>query len=285
MKLRDIALAVFVAFAWGSYFAVSKLTLTSFPPLLFGALRFFLIFLCTCPFFFRDKIPLKQILLLGTVTFFNLWALNYAIHLSHSLAPIILIDELTVPFSALLGMYFFKEKVTVKDLIGISIALIGLYIVIDNRSIEQVCNDAVMFTIIASALFAYYNLLVKKMSQFNSITIISQLSLVVAIQSFITSFWQEIWPHPSELELSSIIALCYSAIICGVISYYIWFYLLKKHPLSKIVPFILLVPVFGCLTTSLVLRESIEPAVLCGGIIVIIGLTIIELKNYAKNES
>ena len=228
MKIKDIILAVFVAFTWGSYFIVSKLTLNSFPPLLFGALRFFLVFLFTSPFFFKDKPPIKSILILGIITFVNLLTLNYAINLSQSLAPIILINEIVVPFSVILGVYYFKEKFTLKDLAGIIIALIGLTIVINKRSIENVSLVAVTLTITASMLFSIYSLLIKKLATFNILSLISQISLIVAIEFFIASSWQESWPVLAAIEIPSIFALLYSVIICSIMSHYIWFYLLRR---------------------------------------------------------
>lgn len=282
MKLKDIILAIFVAFAWGSYFTISKITLESFPPLLFGGLRFFLTFLFTFPFFFKNKIPILQVMLLSIITFFNLIALNYAINLSSNLAPIILINELAVPFSALLGMYFLKERFTVKDVFGIIIALVGLTLIVEKHSIDNAPTIAVILSIVAALLFASYNLLSKNLANYNNLTLLSQISLLISAQFFIASFWQEPWPKIADIQLLSILTLLYSAIICSLISYYIWFYLLNKYPLGKIVPFTLLSPIFGCLMTILTLNECISYETIFGGSLVIVGLIIIELKYVTK---
>ena len=281
MRLRDIFLATSVAFAWGSYFAVSKIILSSFPPLLFGALRFFLVFLFTFPFFFKDRIPLKKVACFSLVLFLNLVALNQAISYSSSLAPIILLNELVVPISMFFGAYFFKEKVTSKDILGVIIALIGLAIVVHLKSAEQINLAAVVLGIIATFLFACYNLMVKSLASVNILALFSQYSLLLFLMFLLASFYQEDWPSITQISHESIIALLYSVIVCTLLSYFIWFYLLNKYPLGKIVPFTLLSPVFGCIIVAIFLKEHIEMSTILGGALVILGLTIIELKNYA----
>ncbi len=285
MKLRHVFLAIFVTFAWGSYFTASKIALISFPPFFFAASRFFLLFLITSPFLFKDKLPIKTVFCFSIIILLNMLALNQAINLCISLSPIILINELAVPISTLLGVFFFKEKFALKDALGITIAFIGLAIVIQMRSKEQVCSAAVVFTILASLLFAGYNLMAKKLSCFNILAVISLSSLFIFPIFLTLSFFQENWPAPEEIQLQSILALLYIVMACSLAGHFIWMYLLNKYPMSKVVPFTLLSPVFGCLITIIALNEKIEDSILWGGSLVMVGLIIIELnKNYAEKK-
>ncbi len=281
---KDICLAVFVALAWGSYFAISKLALTSFPPLLLGAARFFLLFLLTAPFLFKAKLPIKKIFCLSVIIFLNLVLLNYAIHLSSSLAPIILINELAVPLSTIFGILFFKEKFFFKDAVGICISLCGLAIVIQMRSVEEVSSLAVMLIILAAMLFACYNLLAKYLSNLNIFALLACSSLFIFPQFLLLSSFQEVWPKFHELELKSIYALLYIVLIGTLISHYTWFYLLNKYPMSKIVPFTLLSPLFGCVITAILLHENIDKSVFIGGGLVMLGLAIIQFKRAHDKE-
>ena len=282
MKLRDIILAIFIALIWGSFFTVSKISLNSFPILFFSGLRFSLIFLATSPFFFREKIPIIPVVTLSVVTVLNIFAFNYAINLSSSLSPIILLNEIAVPFSTLLGVYYFKEKFYCKEFVGIAIALIGVAVVVEKRPTEEVSIYAIILIITASLLFAFYNLLVKKLARFNIFTLLSQISFLIAVQFLVASFFQEDWALLNNIQSQSIYALLYSTVICGIFAQYCWFYLLNKYPLGKIVPFTLLSPIFGCITSILILKESVSYEVLFGGLLVILGLIIIELKNVKK---
>jgi O-acetylserine/cysteine efflux transporter len=284
MKLKDALLAVFVVLTWGSYFTVGKIIMDSFPPLFFGALRFFLMFLFTCPFFFKNKLFSLQVVVLSVITFLNLLTLNHAINISSNLSPIILLNELAVPFSTLLGIYFLKEKLKLKDCIGIIVAITGSAIIAQKCLNSSASTKAVILIIIASLLFAFYNLLAKKLAHYNILSLLSQISLLIAAQFFLASFWQEDWPAFIEIEPKAIFALLYLVTICSLLSYYIWFYLLSKYPLGKVVPFTLLSPVFGCITAIVTLNENIDYRILFGGFLVILGIIIIELKD-DRNKS
>ena len=284
MNLKDILLAFFVVTIWGSYFLVTKIALSSFPPMFLGGIRYLLLFTFTCPFILKDKVSIKKIALLSTILFLNLVTLNYAIHYSSNLAPIILLNELTVPFSVILGVYFLKEKISLKDIIGLILAIIGSIIVVKVRSLDNISSIAILLIISASILFSFYNLIAKELSQFNSLTILSYLSLFAFPQFLLLSFFTENWPSTEQIELRSILALLYMVIIITLAGYYLWFYLLNKYPLNKIIPFTLLSPIVGCISSHVFLKEEIDLPLIMGGTIVILGILIIEYERFSDKQ-
>lgn len=285
MKRFDIFLAVIVVLIWGSYFSASKIVLISFPPMLFASLRFFLLFIITSAYIFKEKLPLKDILSFSLIFMFNMFTINRAIDLSLDLTPIILLNELAVPASVLLGIFFFKEKFFLKDLIGIIIALIGFTIVINTRSVQHISLEAIILIILAAISFAFYNLLSKKLASFNALSVISYSSLLIFPVFLTASYFQETWPSLKEIQLESVIALLYLVIIGSLVAFLIWLYLLKIYPMGKVVLFTLLSPVFGCIIVALTLNENIRIHSLLGGAIIITGLIIIEFRrHYAKKE-
>ncbi len=284
MSLKDLLLAIYVAFAWGSYFTVSKLVLVSFPPLLFAATRFFLLFLLTLPFFFKAELPIKKIFLLSIATFFSILFINNSIHLSSNLAPIILINEMSAPISSLFGVCFLKERFSPKDIIGIFLAIIGVVIVIQMRSVEDVSLIAVIMALFAAIAFACYNVIAKEISNVKILPLLCYISLFSFPQFLVASFFQETWPTIQELDLKSIYALLYIVIAATLMTHYIWFYLLNKYPMSKIAPFTLLSPLFGCITTAVILHETIKINVLFGGGLIMVGIAMIEFGNFCHQQ-
>ena len=285
MKFRDIFLAVLVTLIWGSYFTASKIILISFPPLLFAGLRFLLLFIITSPFIFKDRPPIKTVFGFSIIMFLNMIALNHAIGLCMNLSPIILINELVVPLSTLFGIIVFKERFYMKDALGIALAFIGFTLVIKIKTDESTSSIAIILTVIASLLFAGYNLIAKKLASFNIITVISLSSLFTFPMFLILSFFQENWPSLEEIQPESIKALIYIVLIGSLLSHFLWMYLLNKYPLGKVVPFTLLSPLFGCIISVITLGEKIKNNVLWGGALVMLGLILIELnKNYAQKK-
>ncbi len=285
MTVKDIFLAVFVALAWGSYFTISKMAFSSFPPLFLSGLRFFLLFLFTSPFLLKEKIPIKKTIYLSIIIFLNLVLINYAIFFSSNLVPIILINQLTVPISVLIGIYCLKEKFYLKDMIGIGVSLIGVAVVIKFRSIDNVSTFSVLLAIAASFLFAVYNLFTKELAKYNILVVIANMSLFLFPQFFLLSFYQESWPSLEAITLAELLTLLYIVIIISLVSDYLWFYLLNKYSMNKVVPFLLLVPIFGCFITAWVFDEQISNEMIVGGLAVILGIVLIELKvNHAKQK-
>ena len=64
----------------------------------------------------------------------------------------------------------------------------------------------------------------------------------------------------------------------------IWFYLLRKYPLSKVTPFALLIPVFGCIITAIVLDEEFDLTTIFGGVVTLLGVAFIVLGKIDENK-
>jgi O-acetylserine/cysteine efflux transporter len=279
MRARDISLAVFVVFIWGSYFTASKITLLSFPPLLTGGLRFLLLFLLTSPFVFQDRPPLKQKLCLSGAYVVSVITIYQAILSNYEIAPIIFIYQLNVPISILLGLVVFKEKIAFKDYIGILLALVGLSIVTQIFSATGIGVVPIIFSVCGALFFSFYMLMAKSLSSFNIFTILSQLSLFAFPVFLLFSYHFETWPTLEMVQASSVIALIYKALICGLFANFSWIYLLRKYSLIKLMPFSLLTPIFGCIITAIVFDENIELSTLLGGLMIMVGIAIIEMKK------
>lgn len=291
MNIKDIALAIIVALIWGSYFSVSKIALSSFPPFLSGGLRFLILFILTFPFFFKDSPPFKNILFLSLAYTASSSALYTAISNTVNVAPLILIYQLNVPIAVLLGVIFLKERFSLIKSLGLLLAFIGLIFVTEVSYNSAISIGALSLVIFAAILFAFYNLIVKDTSSYYILTILSRMSLLIFPQLILLSFFQETWPLVENIQFSSIVALFYKVIICTLLANFSWIYLLSKYPLSKIMPFTLLTPVFGCFITTIAFNELIELRLLLGGAVVMIGLILIEsdkwkiIKNKSKKKS
>lgn len=279
---KDVLLAIFVVFVWGSYFIAEKMALNFFPVILLSGIRYLIVFLLTWPFIFKEQIPLKDILYLSSVNVLNILALNIAINLSSNLAPIILIQQFSVPIAIMLGVFFFKEKFHAKDFAGLVIAFVGLVIILHLQNNEHLPGKAIILALSNSFLFALYNLFIKKLSGYNFLTILAYLSLTCFPILLLLSYFYEIWPDIHDINKEAVFYLLYITIISGILCLFIWIKLLKKHPISKISPFLLLIPVFGCLTSSIFGKEQLTFDIIFGGGLIMLGLVLIEKNRKIK---
>jgi O-acetylserine/cysteine efflux transporter len=63
-----------------------------------------------------------------------------------------------------------------------------------------------------------------------------------------------------------------------------WYYLLQYYPVSQIVPFSLLIPVFGMIASIALLEENITMGVIVGGALTVLGVAIVVSKGTKKVE-
>ena len=282
MKVKDIILAIFVTLIWGSYFSATKLVLISFPPFLSGGLRFLILFILTIPFYFKDRPPFKHILFLSLLYTVGSTALYISINNSIKLSPLILIFQLNVPIAVLLGIIFLKERFSLIKSIGLLLSFIGLVFILQVSYNDFISIESLCLVLFSAICFAFYNLTIKEISSFYTLTIISRMSLFIFPQLLLLSFFQETWPLVEDVQLISIVGLFYKSIICTLLANLCWIYLLRKYPLSIMMPFTLLIPVFGCIISTIVFNEILEKGFILGGLVVMIGLIIVESDKWRK---
>ena len=79
-------------------------------------------------------------------------------------------------------------------------------------------------------------------------------------------------PHARSTAARPILAL-----LATLVGFGLWGFLLKNHPASTVAPFSLLVPLFGTLSSWLVLGETFSPLRVAGMGLILLGLAVIAL--------
>ena len=126
MQLKTILLALLVTSIWGFNFSIIKFGLEELPPILFSSLRFFIV---AIPAIFFIPFPKKQFWnILGVGVFLGILKFSFlfiAMKEDSSAGISSLLLQLQVVFTILFSIFIFKEKVTLFQLIGIVITLVG----------------------------------------------------------------------------------------------------------------------------------------------------------------
>ena len=73
-------------------------------------------------------------------------------------------------------------------------------------------------------------------------------------------------------------SLLFNAIGASLLGYGGWAWLLRSHPAPLVVPFTLLVPVFGMGSAALLLNEAINPTAWPGIVLVFLGLGLTQIR-------
>ena len=130
LPLSHLLLALSIVAVWGTNFVVIKVSLESFPPFLFAALRFFFVLLPLIFFIPRPKVSWSNLCVYGlAIGVGQFGVLFFAIdgHISPGLASLVV--QTQVFFTIGLAMFFAKEKIQLYQAVAVAIAMTGLGVI------------------------------------------------------------------------------------------------------------------------------------------------------------
>jgi len=87
------------------------------------------------------------------------------------------------------------------------------------------------------------------------------------------------------LNLTSISILVWLAVMASIVQFAIWFYLLQHGDAGKTSAFLFLAPFFGVLSGWLILGESIKWPVLIGGVLILVGIFLVNWPESRKKSA
>ena len=266
---------MFVVFLLGSAYPTGKLGLNdTIPPILFGALRMAIVFICLVPFF-KFYIPEKKFIipLVGFSICFGV-AVNMFLYLSINassiLAPITIGAQLSIPFGIILSSIFLNEKISYKKWLLIMTSFFGIVVLaFDPKVVDEIigslliCGMAFFYGL--SQVFSRYlkDLDIKYTNTIMSFT--GFLILIILSSVFEGNAIQTI----TNISLESWFTVLYAGAIISLLGHLMMFYLYKFYPLDMVLPFYALFPVFGLILTFFIFGEIPSFITIIGGIIVI----------------
>jgi O-acetylserine/cysteine efflux transporter len=276
---RDAGAAFVVIVLWALNFIFGKVGLSELPPFLMLALRFALVALLLLPFLGRaDPRRWPLVLAISVVLggcHFGLMFFGLA-HVDAGPAAIAI--QLTVPFSALLGCVFFGEQIGRAQLAGMAMAFAGVYLLAGEPT--KVTSPWHLLAVTGAALaWAVANVLIKRLGPINVFTLNAWVALLAAPQLLVVSFALE----NGQAEALAAAgwrawgAVAYMAVASSIVAYGLWYFLIERYPMNRVVPMTLLSPVLAVAFAILLLGETVSATMIAGGILTIGGVAVIEL--------
>ena len=280
--LDTLALLVVLAL-WSGNFVATKIGLNGIDVLFFCGWRFLIAGICGLPFL---RMPGKNLsylliisLVLGTIHFAFLM---YGIRGAGAGASTI-VYQLNVLFGVILGILLFGEQFSYLRFTCILLAIAGLTVTLWQKA-EFSASLALSSVVIAAFIFAYAQIMVKKVKGMPGFTINTWVNLLAAPQMFLLSYIFEgnQWVVISQIPLNSILALLYTSVLSGVFAYGFWYYLLQKYPVGTVLPMTLIVPLNGVLLSVFLLGEVLSPELAFGGAMILLSVVGIYMHDQIK---
>ena len=283
MKSRDILLALCAPLLLGFGFAIAKPAMQQFPPFLLMGLRFSIAALILIWWFPIPKKLLKEIFIVSLIGGTLTYGLVYTGLNSVDASSSILLVHTEVPFGVIIAYFLFKEKPSVKNIIGIIIAFIGLFILLGAPNLEGKLIG-VMLLLFGAFAWSLGMVMAKPISKkIGGFAVTAWVCLfsgpMLILGSFIFDGNTMNYFLSADLKGWSIVA--FLGFIMQPIAYGTWYQVMGRNPVHKVMPVMLLLPLTGLSTAIFLLGEDPSTEVFFGGAIILFGIAMIlfEKKN------
>ena len=285
MNSNQILLALIVPITWGFGYALTKIGMDQFTPLLLMSLRFgiaglILVWFTKPPWGFMRELFI--IAFIGSTiqygfTYYGLKGIDV------STASILV--QLEGPILALLSTLILKERLGWPRALGMGLAFTGVVVIAGEPRLSD-SLDSVALVITGAVFWAIAQIMISRLKSLSGITILAWVAIIATPQMLLISLVIEEgqWESIKTANLVDWSIVFYLSFIMTVIGYSVWYHLLRICDVSKISPFLMLLPVTSIIAGMVLLNEQFTLAMGIGGILVMTGVasTLIKWREPTK---
>jgi len=287
LTLRDTLIAAIVPIFLGFGFVIAKPAMEYLPPFLLMGLRFTFVALLLVWWFPIPRGFLKKIFFASLIANTTQYSITYTGLSFIDASAAVLLVQTEVPFGVVFAYFMLKEKPTIRSLVGIAIAFIGVFILTGSPNLDGKFIG-VSLVILGSGIWALGQVLVKPLSKkINPLALVSWLGLfsgpilITLSAIFDGNPINYFKTTPFEIWMIAI----YLGFIMQPITYGCFYYVLKNNPLYKVLPIVtMVIPPTGLLAAIFLLGEEPTKELFIGGTIIIVGVILIVFNKPKKTN-
>ena len=278
MNLKDTIIASLVPIFLGFGFVIAKPAFESFPPILLMGIRFIFAASILIWWFPIPRGYLKKIFVASFIANTLQYSITYTgLNLIDASAAVLLVQT-EVPFGVIFAYFMLKEIPTLRALIGISVAFIGVYILTGSPNLDGKFIG-IALTILGSAIWALGQVIVKPLSkEINPLALVAWLAFFSGpiLIGFSNFFEGNSLNYINNASFNHWMIAIYIGFIMQPITYGCFYYVLKNNPIYKVLPIVTMgIPPTGLLAAIFILNEKPTIELFVGGTVIIIGVIMI----------
>ena len=278
MNLKDTIIASLVPIFLGFGFVIAKPAFESFPPILLMGIRFIFAASILIWWFPIPKGFLKRIFIASFIANTLQYSITYTgLNLIDASAAVLLVQT-EVPFGVIFAYFMLKEIPTIRALVGISVAFVGVYILTGSPNLDGKFIG-IALTILGSAIWALGQVIVKPLSKkINPLALVAWLAffsgpILIGISNLLEG---NSLNYLTNASINHWMIAIYIGFIMQPITYGCFYYVLKNNPLYKVLPIVTMgIPPTGLLAAIFILGEKPTVELFIGGFVIIIGVIMI----------
>jgi drug/metabolite transporter (DMT)-like permease len=222
-------------------------------------------------------------LALTGVTFF--FTIQYTgVHLAGASIAAIFVCLLSPIVITVLSTRIFKDHLTRKQVLGVTVAAAGTFLTIIGGTYEFSFNETFfrgsLLLLCTPFLWAAYTLAGKKMMEkYDAFLVVSYVSLLGGLLLLPFSLFENSLWFISLLTLQEWLALLYLSVACSMVGYFIWFYLLKQLNASVVSSFLFAEPLVTVIFACVFVGEVLTPPILVGAFLICGGVYLVAKRS------
>ncbi len=284
----ELALIV-VTIIWGLGFPITKLAFNyGFDAYMIMGGRFITAALLLSIVFYRKlKCINKEVIIYGVITGIFLFLGFLFQTLGNEITTASkngFITQLNIVFVPFLYYLFFKKKVDLYNIMSVVIATVGLYVLsfgfsfisIDKINLGDfytfICAIMIAFNVVTGSYF-------QKKHDLDPATFVLFNIYISTVLSIIVIF---IFSSPVSIGLLNYWPLLFLGVLNTALGFLVQSYALKFSLPTRVSLIVVLESVFGVIGSILIIQEVLTVSIVVGGLLIIFGVLITELKPFKK---
>ncbi len=276
MTPRDIALASLPPALWAITYVIAKPATAHFPPMFLVAMVYALTAAMLVRPWRRWRTPFLTLLACATFGGAVQSALIYCGIARVPASMTILVVQSQVPFAVLAAWALGQERLNLRRLAGIAVAVAGIALVV---GLPDAVGETwgLILIILGTASWGAAQGMIRAGSRDSGGELMGAIALLAAPQLFVFSLILESGQIEAVagagwIEWSMVLVLAFAGY---ALPYSIWYGLMRRYRVDQVAPFALLMPITGVLASAAFLGERPSLLSLLGGVIILFGLALV----------
>ena len=273
MNSKQILLALIVPITWGLGFTLAKIGMEQFPALLIMTIRFGIAGLILVWFTKPPWGHMREIFVVALIGSTIQYGLTYNGLKGIDASTAAILVQLEGPILAIMGTFLLKEKLGITRALGMGLAFIGVLIIVGEPRLDGHL-DSVILLIAGSAVWAVAQIMISRLKDLSGITILAWVAIMATPQMFVASLLIEDgqWLAITTASFIDWSIILYLALIMTVLGYSVWYHLLSSVDVSKVSPFLMLLPITSIIAGIVLLDEKLTSSMILGGLLIMSGV-------------
>jgi O-acetylserine/cysteine efflux transporter len=273
LNSKQILLALIVPITWGLGFTLAKIGMEQFSALLIMSIRFGIAGLVLVWFTKPPWGHMREIFVVALIGSTIQYGLTYNGLKGIDASTAAILVQLEGPILALMGTILLKEKLGLTRALGMGFAFLGVFIIAGEPRLDGHI-DSVILLVAGSTVWAVAQIMISRLKGLSGITILAWVAIMATPQMLIASLIIEDgqWQAITTASLVDWSIIFYLAFIMTVVGYSVWYHLLSSVDVSKVSPFLMLLPITSIIAGMVLLDEKLTLSMIIGGLMIMTGV-------------